>query len=117
MLGFFTYNKRLYDQAQKNLYYQNLIMHTSSSMTELYLAPLYVFKWHIQYQCAFCVFAEKKAKQNKTPKNLTPLPYPPKTSPLQHNIAHTIKPPNSSIILSSASLYLLFKQIMNKKKL
>lgn len=73
MLGFFTYNKRLYDQAQKNLYYQNLIMHASSSMTELYLAPLYVFKWHIQYQCAFCVFAEKKAKQN-TEKPNTPTP-------------------------------------------
>lgn len=74
------------DQGQKSLPYQNLIMHTSSSMTVLYLALLYVFKCHIQYQCAFCVFAEEK-KPNKTPKNLTPLSPPIKKTPnkTQHN--------------------------------
>lgn len=111
----FTYTKRMCDQGQKNLPYQNLIMHTSSSMTVLYLALLYVFKCHIQYQCAFCLCRRKNP--NKTPKNLTPHPHPSKKTLTKHNITRTIKPQNSSIILSSASFYLLFKQIRNNKKL
>lgn len=62
----FTYTERLYDQAQKNLHYQNLIIHISSSMTVPYLAMFYSFKHHIQYQPAFYVFTEKnpQTKQN-----------------------------------------------------